>query len=134
MIHRILKALLGLAREVYNQSCTKTFDKTLLLIAFIHLVLESIITSDRVNTLKEQYELFKKTFTQSVSYVKFKKQTQDTFDFSVLVCSAVPVLKRNIILFEKGVINEITKADYYQPKRDISSEKQKNINTDLKRR
>lgn len=76
----------------------------------------------------------KKTFTQSVSYVKFKKQTQDTFDFSVLVCSAVPVLKRNIILFEKGVINEITKADYYQPKGDISSEKQKNINTDLKRR
>lgn len=70
----------------------------------------------------------------SEAYINFKSQIQDTFDFSVLVCSAVPVLKRNIVLFEKGVINEITKADHYQPKGIITKEKQEKINTDLKRR
>ncbi|MGK3111950.1 HEPN domain-containing protein [Candidatus Pantoea formicae] len=70
----------------------------------------------------------------SDSYVKFKNQVQDTFDFTVLVCSAVPVLKRNIVLFDKKIIQEITKADHYQPKGVISREKQERINSDLKRR
>lgn len=68
------------------------------------------------------------------SYKKWKQQTQDTFEFSILVCSAVPVLKRNIILFEKEVISEITKADYYTPKGDVTKERQTQINNDLKGR
>ncbi|RYU42123.1 hypothetical protein ERW49_18280 [Aliivibrio finisterrensis] len=68
------------------------------------------------------------------AYEKWKSQTQDTFEFSVLVCSAVPTLKRNIQLFEKGVIDTMTKADHYASKEEVSSERQTQMNTELKAR
>lgn len=51
----------------------------------------------------------------TIAYSRWKEQTQDTFDFSVLVCTAVPTLKRNLKLYEKGVIETLTKADHYGP-------------------
>ncbi|EOW9243417.1 TPA: HEPN domain-containing protein [Vibrio cholerae] len=68
------------------------------------------------------------------AYEKWKTQTQNAFEFSVLVCSAVPTLKRNIQLFEKGVIDSMTKADHYAPKGDVSREQQNKMNTELKGR
>lgn len=76
----------------------------------------------------------KRINSHTKAYENWKHQTQDTFEFSMLVCSAVPVLKRNMKLFEKGIIPEITKADYYAPKDDISYERQTDINDKLKAR
>ena len=56
------------------------------------------------------------------SYARWKKQTQDTFEFSVLVCTAVPTLKRNLKLYEKGVIDSLTKADHYGPAGELTKE------------
>lgn len=56
------------------------------------------------------------------AYAKWKTQTQDTFNFSVLVCSAVPTLKRNLKLYEKGVIDTLTKPDHYGPEGDLTKE------------
>lgn len=47
------------------------------------------------------------------AFARWKTQTQETFEFSVLICHAVPTLKRNIRLFEKGIIEELVKPDYY---------------------
>lgn len=47
------------------------------------------------------------------AFVRWKAQTQETFEFSILICHAVPTLKRNIRLFEKGIIDELTAPDYY---------------------
>lgn len=58
----------------------------------------------------------------TVAYAKWKKQTQDTFDFSVLVCSAVPTLKRNLKLYEKGIIETLTKPDHYGPAGELTKE------------
>lgn len=58
----------------------------------------------------------------TVAYAKWKKQTQETFDFSVLVCSAVPTLKRNLKLYEKGIIETLTKPDHYGPAGELTKE------------
>lgn len=58
----------------------------------------------------------------TAAYAKWKKQTQDTFDFSVLVCTAVPTLKRNLKLYEKGIIETLTKPDHYGPAGDLTKE------------
>ena len=58
----------------------------------------------------------------TAAYAKWKKQTQDTFDFSVLVCSAVPTLKRNLKLYEKGIIETLTKPDHYGPAGELTKE------------
>lgn len=58
----------------------------------------------------------------TTAYAKWKAQTQDTFNFSVLVCSAVPTLKRNLKLYEKGVIETLTKPDHYGPEGDLTRE------------
>lgn len=47
------------------------------------------------------------------SFEKWKQQTQETFEFSVLVCNAVPTLKRNIVLYEKAKISDLTVPEYY---------------------
>ncbi|ELY1990516.1 hypothetical protein SL034_005669 [Vibrio harveyi] len=70
----------------------------------------------------------------TTAYEKWKAQTQDAFEFSVLVCSAVPTLKRNIQLFERGVIESMTKADHYAPQGEISHERQTQMNLELKQR
>jgi len=63
----------------------------------------------------------------TASFIKWKTQTQDTFEFSVLVCTAVPTLKRNIRLYEKGIVSDLVKPDYYGPARDLTDdEKQRN--------
>lgn len=56
------------------------------------------------------------------SFVKLKTQTQDTFEFSVLVCNAVPTLKRNIRLYEKGIVTELVKPDHYGWVKDLKEE------------
>lgn len=58
----------------------------------------------------------------TASYEKWKMQTQDTFEFSVLVCNAVPTLKRNIRLYEKGVVSELVEPDHYGPNRELTSD------------
>ncbi|WP_421197474.1 HEPN domain-containing protein [Aeromonas enteropelogenes] len=47
------------------------------------------------------------------AFARWKEQTQETFEFSILICHAVPTLKRNIRLFEKGIIDELTAPDHY---------------------
>ena len=47
------------------------------------------------------------------SFLKWKEQTQDTFEFSVLVCNAVPTLKRTLTLHDKGIVTSLVKPDHY---------------------
>lgn len=68
------------------------------------------------------------------SYVKWKAATQETFEFSVLVCSAVPTLKRNLVLFEKGIVTSLTKPDHYGPIGEPTMEQQNRQKEQLKER
>jgi antitoxin component of MazEF toxin-antitoxin module len=68
------------------------------------------------------------------AFVKWKAQTQDAFEFSVLVCSAVPVLKRNIRLYEKGVIKELARPDYYGPSRNLTDDEKHRNKEQLKQK
>lgn len=52
------------------------------------------------------------------AYIRWKNQTQSVFDFAVLISHAVPALKRQISLLEKGVITELPRVDYFPP--DVS--------------
>jgi len=54
-----------------------------------------------------------KLYLATKSFEKWKQQTQETFEFSVLICNAVPTLKRNIKLYEKGVIADLTTPEHY---------------------
>jgi hypothetical protein len=65
----------------------------------------------------------------TTAFLRWKGQTQDTFEFSVLVCNAVPTLKRNIRLYEKNIITELTQPDYYGS-RSVVDEVAKNRNKD----
>lgn len=56
------------------------------------------------------------------SFIKLKKQTQDTFEFSVLVCNAIPNLKRTIRLFEKGIVTDFVKPDYFGGLEDLTED------------
>lgn len=47
------------------------------------------------------------------AYVRLKEQVQATFDFVVVTCYAVPALKRQISLLEKGVISSLPTPDHY---------------------
>ena len=64
----------------------------------------------------------KRLNAHTTSFAKWKKQTQDTFEFSVLICSAVPTLKRNIRLYEKGIITELAKPDHYGAARELNAD------------
>lgn len=68
----------------------------------------------------------------TVSYMKLKTQTQDTFEFSVLICNAVPTLKRNIRLYEKGVISDLVKPDHYGPSKKLTEDEMNRNNVHLK--
>lgn len=70
--------------------------------------------------------------TYTNSFIKWKTQTQDTFEFSVLVCHAVPTLKRNIRLYEKGIISELAKPDYYGSGKELSKEETERQKNQLK--
>lgn len=48
------------------------------------------------------------------SFLKWQKNTQEIFDFSVLVHYAVPALKQQISLVEKGIVNQLCRPDYYR--------------------
>lgn len=48
------------------------------------------------------------------AFFKWQKNTQEIFDFSVLVHYAVPVLKQQISLVEKGVVKQLCRPDYYR--------------------
>jgi len=48
------------------------------------------------------------------AFLKWQKNTQEIFDFSVLVHYAVPALKQQITLVEKGLIQQISRPDYYK--------------------
>jgi hypothetical protein len=47
------------------------------------------------------------------AYLRFREQTQASFDFAVVVCHGVPSLKRQISLLEQGVIKTLPDADYF---------------------
>jgi len=68
------------------------------------------------------------------AFINWKSQTQDTFEFSVLVCHAVPTLKRNIRLYEKGTITELVKPDHYGSAGDLTEEQKHRQNNQLKER
>lgn len=74
----------------------------------------------------------KRLNSYTISYEKFKKQTQDTFEFSVLVCNAVPTLKRNIRLYEKGVVSELVKPDHYGAARELTDDEKLRTKEQLK--
>ncbi len=65
-------------------------------------------------------------------YARWKSQTQDTFDFSVLVSYAIPTLKRNLVLFEKGVVTSLVKADHYGKKEELSREEEVKLKESLR--
>jgi hypothetical protein len=66
------------------------------------------------------------------SFSRWKNQTQETFEFSVLVCHAVPTLKRNIRLYEKNVIQELAMPDYYGSGVPLKKEEQDRQKDQLK--
>lgn len=66
------------------------------------------------------------------SFEKWKNQTQETFDFSVLICNAVPTLKRTISLYENKKITDLTKPDYYGWKNDLTQEEKTRRKNQLK--
>ncbi|MFN8413989.1 MAG: HEPN domain-containing protein [Anaerolineales bacterium] len=47
------------------------------------------------------------------AYLRWREQTQATFDFCVLVSHAVPTLKRQMTLIDNGIIPHLPKPDYY---------------------
>jgi hypothetical protein len=47
------------------------------------------------------------------AYKNLKKEVQQTFDLSVISCYAIPALKQQISLVEKGVLKKLPKPDYY---------------------
>ena len=49
------------------------------------------------------------------AYLRLREQVQGSFDFAVVVCYAVPALKRQLSLLDKGVITALPKPDYYPP-------------------
>ncbi|ALD01094.1 hypothetical protein AMQ28_01195 [Acinetobacter sp. TTH0-4] len=48
------------------------------------------------------------------AFLKWQKNTQEIFDFSVLVHYAVPALKQQISLVEKSVVTQLCRPDYYR--------------------
>ena len=76
--------------------------------------------------------MLKKLNYYTLSLRKWKIQTQDTFEFSVLVCSSVPTLKRNSRLYEKGVISELVKPDYYGSLRNLTDDEKNRKKEQLK--
>lgn len=51
---------------------------------------------------------------ETEAFTKWKNNTQEIFDFSVLVHYAVPALKQKINLIEKGKANALCRPDYYK--------------------
>ncbi len=47
------------------------------------------------------------------AYMRFREQAQASFDLAVVVCHAVPALKRQISLLEQGVIEALPSPDYF---------------------
>ncbi|MEQ1087729.1 HEPN domain-containing protein [Acinetobacter seifertii] len=52
------------------------------------------------------------------AFLKWQRNTQEIFDFSVLVHYAVPALKQQISLVEKGVVQQLCRPDYYKSNRE----------------
>lgn len=48
------------------------------------------------------------------AFIKWQKNTQEIFDFSVLVHYSVPALKLQISLVEKGIVQQVARPDYYR--------------------
>lgn len=48
------------------------------------------------------------------AFINWQKNTQEIFDFSVLVHYAIPVLKQKIKLIESGEAKELCRPDYYR--------------------
>lgn len=66
------------------------------------------------------------------SFQKWKDQTQETFEFSVLVCNAVPTLKRTINLYEKSVISDLVEPDHYGWKEELTQDEKTRRKDQLK--
>lgn len=66
------------------------------------------------------------------SFLKWKEQTQDTFEFSVLVCNAVPTLKRTLTLHDKGVVTSLVKPDYYGALESPDDKQQERVKKQLR--
>ncbi|WP_407533304.1 HEPN domain-containing protein [Acinetobacter baumannii] len=70
---------------------------------------------------------------ETEAFTKWKKNTQEIFDFSILVHYSVPALKQQINLVEKGKVNTLCRPDYYKShKPDYYSSE--NLLTSLKSR
>jgi len=52
---------------------------------------------------------------QSESYIEFKNRIQEIFNFAVLITLSVPVLKRNLKLFNDGTIPRLPEPDFFEP-------------------
>lgn len=76
--------------------------------------------------------VLKRGMLHSKSYATWKAETQGTFDFSVLVCHAVPTLKRNLVLFEKGVVTDLVRADHYGSADPLTKEAQNRVKESLR--
>lgn len=54
-----------------------------------------------------------KNLPNTQAYLRWREQTQAAFDFCVLVSHAIPTLKRQMSLVDKGIIPSLPKPDYY---------------------
>lgn len=66
------------------------------------------------------------------SFLKWKEQTQDTFEFSVLVCNAVPTLKRTLTLHDKGIVTSLVKPDHYGAAESPDNKQQERVKKQLR--
>jgi hypothetical protein len=53
------------------------------------------------------------------AFINLKQQTQDAFNFAYVVSQAVPCLKLQMSLIEKGVISKLGNPDYFKNPNDI---------------
>lgn len=53
--------------------------------------------------------------TRTNAYNTLQVQVQETFDFAVMVCHAVPALKLQMNLLDEGKITKLPSPDYYTP-------------------
>jgi hypothetical protein len=54
-----------------------------------------------------------RTLPNTKAYMRLKVQAQDTFDLAVVTCHAIPALKLQISLVEKGTLASLPRPDYY---------------------